>query len=494
MLQFLLIAIFASIFIHDGMQSGPVLALRPVSAVVLTLAGFVVLWLAFHLLVLWCGRVIDRTGKSRAVRTAERAMVITRLLGGAWWGFSVFVLGWLDAVRALVGDQIVIDELLTMSPFLALVLMCWWSIYPVENRLHEAILLRRLEHPDGHPVHPPLTRAQYIISGLRHQVLLILVPLTLMMAWQETLNFREDWIVATLDRLHAGLGPASMPIIHWIGTLAILLGAPAAMRVVWSTVRIGPGPLRDRVHAMCRRYRVRVNGPLLWRTHGALVNGAILGVVWPLRFMLLTDGLIEQLSEDQVEAVIAHEVAHVRRRHLIWLGVCVFATFAAFAWADELIVRHTTHGAVGFATDALGLVGVGLVFGLVSRRFEWQADAFAVQHLSTSGQTHSLGLIPVSPNPQSTIPNPQSLVTPEAVSTMTSALQAVADLNGVNTKDFTWRHGSILERQRRLKQLIGVPVSAVPIDRQVRLIKLSAILALAGSAAPMVWELFHRIG
>ena len=76
---------------------------------------------------------------------------------------------------------------------------------------------------------------------------------------------------------------------------------------------------------------------------------------------------------------------------------------------------------------------------------------------------------------------------------MASALQAVADLNGIAANKFSWRHGSIRQRQERLMRLVDVPVAAAPIDRQVRVIKVVAGVALAlGGASMVVQEVLMR--
>jgi hypothetical protein len=73
---------------------------------------------------------------------------------------------------------------------------------------------------------------------------------------------------------------------------------------------------------------------------------------------------------------------------------------------------------------------------------------------------------------------------------MASALQAVADLNGIAANQFSWRHGSIRQRQERLLSLVDVPVAAAPIDKQVRIIKVVAAVALVVGIASMVVEEF----
>jgi STE24 endopeptidase len=488
MVQVLLILLYGSIYLHDGLREAPGgSGLNPLKVTATTLAGFLAIWLALQLMAAWCGSQIDKTGRVRWIHIAERWLTLSRVAGAFWWSYCLFNLGWLEAVRARVGDRWLIDELLAMFPFIALLVGGWWSMYPVERRFHEALLMRQLDNPEAPPIHPILSRAQQVWMSTRHQLLLWMVPLTLLMGWQELLNFQSKPLFQALDRLAPRNGGALLELVQWLGTLAIIITTPALMRFVWDTVKIGPGPLADQVHAMCRRYRVRVGGPLLWRTRGTMVNGAILGVFYPLRFMLLTDALLERLTPAQVEAVMAHEVAHVRRRHLIWLAICVVSTVIVAAWcltgalwALHIVTRAIpSEGTVSIASAVMGLAGAGMVFGLVSRRFEWQADAFAVQHLSAT-QAGSEAHPP--------------RVTPEAVATMSSALQSVAELNGIPATKPSWRHGSIRQRQQRLHRLINVPISATPIDRQVLFIKLVASIALALGIGSIVLEsLLHTI-
>jgi Zn-dependent protease with chaperone function len=109
-------------------------------------------------------------------------------------------------------------------------------------------------------------------------------------------------------------------------------------------------------------------------------------------------------------------------------------------------------------------------FGWVSRRFEWQADAFAARHLSehppVREEADSGGLETRPPREM-----PSKYIAPQAVDAMVGALESVAELNHLPRERFGFRHGSIAERVRRLRALQGVGVDALPIDGQVRWMK-----------------------
>ena len=151
--------------------------------------------------------------------------------------------------------------------------------------------------------------------------------------------------------------------------------------------------------------------------------------------ILLTDELLQRLDPEQIEAVMAHEVAHVRRAHLVWILLSIIAVVGLLSLAvdSSLAMIQDTVQAGTLLTDGVGvliiLIGAVLVFGFVSRRFEQQADAFAVQHLSGLERTNRSSR--------------EQVITPEAVHSMAGALVRVSRLNHSPVNRFTWRHGSI---------------------------------------------------
>jgi Zn-dependent protease with chaperone function len=221
---------------------------------------------------------------------------------------------------------------------------------------------------------------------------------------------------------------------------------------------------------MCVRQRVKVRELLVWGTHGTMINGAVMGFVGPVRYILLTDALLESLPQVQVEAVMAHELGHVKRRHMIWLGVAAVSAITlaqlgidagvGLVWGEGALSLDAVQAGVALVSLLAGLA----VFGFVSRRFEWQADAFAVQHLSGAGPT----------------------VSEEAAVAMAGALESVARLNRIPREKFTWRHGSIGTRQRKLVALAGQRADRLAVDRHVRWLKLCAVAALGAAAAGVV--------
>lgn len=109
------------------------------------------------------------------------------------------------------------------------------------------------------------------------------------------------------------------------------------------------------------------------------------------RRIVLFDTLMAQLTQEELEAVLAHEIGHYRRGHipkrLATLALLQLGAFAAIAWLAQAPWFNPAFGLPAGATAPTFLL-VGLLGGLVtfwftplgnrvSRRHEYEADAFA---------------------------------------------------------------------------------------------------------------------
>jgi hypothetical protein len=96
--------------------------------------------------------------------------------------------------------------------------------------------------------------------------------------------------------------------------------------------------------------------------------------------VFITDALLKRLDEDEILAVFAHELGHVRHRHLWWLMGFV-VSFTAILLAIEHMLG-TADSSAQLLAMAVALSYGYMLFGYVSRRFERDADAFAAKHTS----------------------------------------------------------------------------------------------------------------
>ena len=116
------------------------------------------------------------------------------------------------------------------------------------------------------------------------------------------------------------------------------------------------------------------------------------------RKIVLFDTLIQQLTETELEAVLAHEIGHYKKKHipkmLLWSGATLFLTFYVIS---VLAQQDWFYVAFGFQSHdiVVALLLFSLLSGVVtfwfspvahwwSRKHEYEADRFAAD---TTGQT-----------------------------------------------------------------------------------------------------------
>lgn len=105
----------------------------------------------------------------------------------------------------------------------------------------------------------------------------------------------------------------------------------------------------------------------------------------------LFDTLINDLTEDEIVAVLAHEVGHYKRKHIIVNLIVSLLTTGLTLYILSLFINHPEISlAIGVSTPSFhaALVGfallyspiseiTGLIMNYLSRKFEFQADDFA---------------------------------------------------------------------------------------------------------------------
>lgn len=249
-----------------------------------------------------------------------------------------------------------------------------------------------------------------------------------------------------------------LKLVAWTGTLwwvwgwgalvvvqlLLLVLAPVVILPLFNKFTPLPeGPLKERLLALAARtgFRARsieiMDGSRRSRHANAFFTG-----LGRFRKIVLFDTLLAQLSEPELEAVLAHEIGHFRLRHVPkMLASATLATLAGFAALAWLSGQPAFFQAFGFAGPSMPVAF--LLFALLSdtatfwlsplthrmsRRHEFQADAYAA----------------------SAIGNPLPLV---------DALRKLHEKNLSNLTPHPWysgfhySHPTLLERERALRQV-----------------------------------------
>lgn len=200
------------------------------------------------------------------------------------------------------------------------------------------------------------------------------------------------------------------------------------------------------------------------------MTAGIVGMIPGIRYILITPALIETLSLTELEAVMAHEIGHVKKRHLL-LFVLLIAGFSvlvgliaepllylvlSFNFLSRIIIEYGLE-----PEDIVAVVGAvpllifmviyfRFVFGYFIRNFERQADLYT---LSSIGDSQA----------------------------MVSAFEKIAAVSGNIRDQPNWHHFSIGERIDCLEQGEKEPERIDRHNKKVRnsLITYLVVVALA---------------
>ncbi|MBN2433134.1 MAG: M48 family metalloprotease [Acidobacteria bacterium] len=426
---------------------------------------------------------------------------------------------WLIYVRWNLNRFILVDELLLLLPFVLLMLLYWYCYYPVNRHVREQIMMGQLV--EGLATRPVWSRRQYILFQLRGGLLILLAPIVLILGFRDLVDLvRIRWLPQTNWVMLAS------ELVVLLGVAVIFILAPCLLRYIWLTRSLPGGPLRRRLEGFCRRMRLTCRDILLWDTYSAVANAAVMGIFSRIRFVLLSDALIENMRDEEIEAVFGHEAGHVRHHHILYLvlfvlgsGSLVVLASEGFAWQLQQVwpagPAWDRYGQWAVSGWFIGMLILWiLLFGWVSRRFERQADLHGALMVDRSGvrlndddpagpDTGDSVRSDVRPDPMAEDLSGETETRAHSARTYAlgvigarifgTALMRIALLNGLSPDAHSWRHGSIRHRVLFLQELADRPARLRGFRRRMALLKGLILVAAAVGLAGSVW-FYYRFG
>ena len=262
--------------------------------------------------------------------------------------------------------------ILLFTGYLALV---WFNAYDAYRRIY----------------HAELSRRAYVVSNIQFSIP-ILLPWML-------LSGIADLILALPFELPRQVltSPTGEMAYFLVFLFAVAILGPVIIQKFWRCRPLEAGDFRQRIHLLCQRAGVSYSDVLYWPIFGGrMITAGVMGLVGRFRYILVTDALLRILSPEEVDAVIAHEVGHVKKHHLLFY-LFFFIGYMAIAYAtfdlivyliifSEPIYRFVFFTGISRTAVTTGLLSLAIIinfliyfrfiFGYFMRNFERQADAF----------------------------------------------------------------------------------------------------------------------
>ncbi len=247
----------------------------------------------------------------------------------------------------------------------------------------------------------------------------------------------------------------------------IAIFGPLIIKKFWKCKPLEAGYDRIRIEKLCQRAGMKYADILHWPIFGGkMITAGVMGLVKRFRYILVTDGLLRFLSPEEIDAVIAHEIGHVKKKHILFY-LFFFAGFMLISYASfDLFIYAILYaeplfrwiGTTGFNQVAVTSVFFSLVvittflvyfrfiFGYFMRNFERQADCYVYTLFNSAFP-------------------------------LITTLNKIAVTSGQPADKPNWHHFSIAERIQYLKKC---EQDQIWVKRQDKKIKKSIAVYLAG--------------
>ncbi|MCY3772843.1 MAG: M48 family metalloprotease [Gemmatimonadetes bacterium] len=207
-------------------------------------------------------------------------------------------------------------------------------------------------------------------------------------------------MASTLEELAPGFTEAgSIPFIILV-VAAVAIGnacsfscAPYIVRLVYRGYELKDERIDRALERLISVTGMDMRAERLYAIKGRTANAVVAGLFRKAQYIFFTNKLLERMAEGEIMAVLAHELAHARHRHvprmfvvlLLWtLGVQVFLSLIGYHAYFRSIEESWKMWVYG-GTNALNVyLLIFLVLYPLSRRHEYQADATAARWVGIS--------------------------------------------------------------------------------------------------------------
>ncbi len=201
--------------------------------------------------------------------------------------------------------------------------------------------------------------------------------------------------------LHSELGEYASFILL---LLLIMIFFPPLVRRLWGCTPFPKGELLDHLHAFFKKQKFSA-GIYIWPLfEGRVITAAVMGIIPGMRYVMITPALLQHLSRQELDAVMAHEIGHIKRKHmLLYLfiisGFSIMTGFVLEPFTLFLLSRSSFYVLLGFTgLTAENLLTIFIataillsmvlyfrfLFGYFIRNFERQADLHVFEAIGSS--------------------------------------------------------------------------------------------------------------
>jgi len=282
-----------------------------------------------------------------------------------------------------------LTDLLLMGHFLFLLSIIWYWSFKYFNDIYSL----------------GLSAKDNIMSNIRFN-LAIIIPWVVIIVLSDIISFLH---ISFFQNMNYGVfGELGIMIFY---LFIFLIITPFLITKLWESDSLEDDDIKTMILDYCLSQTVKFKGLLSWNAlNKGMITAAVIGVVYPFRYLLLTPKLMGLLNKDEILAVVSHEVGHIKKKHIflyIMFFIMAIPTLSLFAlylvrmfqvtepFRTLFILLYEPNGIFvsvlkDLITIFLLIVYFRFFFGYLMRNFERQADIYCFEsginpnHLITS--------------------------------------------------------------------------------------------------------------
>ena len=253
-----------------------------------------------------------------------------------------------------------------------------------------------------HYTYPRIGGRNYRLKEAKKQIQFLIpfaIPFLLFSLLHDIAHLGFSWDLVAFS---SGSSDESSPLLSIAFTgsflIILLIFMPAIVQFFWNCTEIPPSPLRERLETLCQKAHFHYRGMRIWTVMNHSLTAAIVGVIARYRYVMFTESLLKHVPEEQVEAILAHEIGHSYHKHLIIYPFIITGMIVVSALFSEIFFPFFSHYVAlyeqiypssfwEYSAPFLALLPYALImllyfryiFGYFSRLFERQADLYPLQ-------------------------------------------------------------------------------------------------------------------
>ena len=313
-------------------------------------------------------------------KTVTRLSILSLIV----YSIIIYQLGfktWIGQIT-FIHDFDVLYGASVISLFILLLCIIWFTSYPVYKLINTKI---------------HVSRKNFLISNLK-------LNLPILFPWLIVSSIHDILSIFPLGRSLLE-NEAVILSSFFLFIMIMILFLPILIKYFWSCKPLSH-PKAWFMENFLQIHRFSNGGLLSWPAMGGtLLTAGIMGILPRFRYIMITDSLMDLLTVDELEGVLAHEMAHAKYFHVIIYSLFLIIFVIAFHFLADLIIYGSLllqiipnlvlhkqllssisipEITVSACFIIMFIVYLRYIMGFFMRNFERQADQYAASVMGTA--------------------------------------------------------------------------------------------------------------